>query len=104
MALFKKKDKKDDVLLDKDGKPIELDEEMEDGLGNKIVMAFVTLLVILIWLGIIILLIKWDFGGFGSTILRPMIKDVPYLNNTLRVHFQPMNINHLLQNHAFCKF
>ncbi|MBQ2901941.1 MAG: hypothetical protein IJE49_08845 [Agathobacter sp.] len=43
-------------------------------------MVFVTLLVILIWLGIIVLFIKGDFGGFGSTVLRPMIKDVPYLN------------------------
>lgn len=80
MPLFKKKDKLKDVKLDKDGKPIELDEDMDEGIGNKIVMVFVTLLVILIWLGIIVLLIKGDFGGFGSTILRPMIKDVPYLN------------------------
>lgn len=80
MPLFKKKDKINDVKLDKDGKPIEIDEDMEDGLGNKIVMVFVTLLVILIWLGIIVLFIKGDFGGFGSTVLRPMIKDVPYLN------------------------
>jgi len=80
MPLLKKKDKLKDVKLDKDGKPIEIDEDMEDGLGNKVVMVFVTLLVILIWLGIIVLLIKGDLGGFGSTILRPMIKDVPYLN------------------------
>ena len=80
MPLLKKKDKLKDVKLDKDGKPIEIDEDMEDGLGNKVVMVFVTLFVILIWLGIIVLLIKGDLGGFGSTILRPMIKDVPYLN------------------------
>ena len=80
MPLFKKKEKNEDVKLDKDGKPIELDDDMEDGLANKITMVFVTLLVILIWLAIIILAIKGDFGGFGSTILRPMIKDVPYLN------------------------
>ncbi len=80
MPLFKKKDKNKDVKLDKDGKPIELDEEVEDSLVNKIVMVFVTLLVILIWLAIIALFIKGDFGGFGSTVLRPVIKDVPYLN------------------------
>jgi len=80
MPLFKKKDKLEDVKLDADGKPIELDDDIEEGLGSKIVMILVTLLVILIWLGIIVLLIKSDFGGFGSTILRPMIKDVPYLN------------------------
>ena len=78
MPLFKKKEK--EAKLDKDGKTIELDEDMEEGLGSKILMVFVTLLVIMIWLGIIVLLIKSDFGGFGSTILRPMIKDVPYLS------------------------
>ena len=80
MPLFKKKEKEKEVKLDKDGKPIDLDEDMEEGLGSKVFMVFVTLLVILIWLAIIVLMIKSDFGGFGSTILRPMIKDVPYLN------------------------
>ena len=80
MPLFKKKEKEKEVKLDKDGKPIELDEDMEEGIGTKIFMVFITLLVILIWLGIIVLFIKSDFGGFGSTVLRPVIKDVPYLN------------------------
>ena len=80
MPLFKKKDKIEDIKLDKDGKPIIEDEEMEEGLGNKVVMVLVTIMVIMIWLAIIVLLIKGDFGGFGSTILRPMIKDVPYLS------------------------
>ena len=80
MPLFKKKNKDKEAKLDKDGNPIELDEDMEDSLGNKILMAFVTILVVLIWLAIIALFIKGDFGGFGSTVLRPMIKDVPYLN------------------------
>ena len=83
MPPFKKKDKVNNAKLDKNGKPIEIDEDMEDGLGNKVVMVLVTLLVILLWLGIIVLAIKGDFGGFGSTILRPMIKDVPYLNMIL---------------------
>ncbi len=80
MPLFKKKDKLDNIQLDENGKPIEIDEEEEEGLGSKIVMVIVTLLVILIWLGIIVLFIKGDFGGFGSTVLRPLIKDVPYLS------------------------
>ena len=80
MPLFKKKDKLDDVKLDKNGKPIELDDDMEEGFGNKIAMILVTLLVIMIWLAIIVVAIKGDFGGFGSTILRPLIKDVPYLS------------------------
>ena len=42
-----------------------------------------TLIIILIWLAIIGLLIKWDVGGFGSTVLGPMLKDVPYVNRIL---------------------
>ena len=80
MPLFKKKDKENDVKLDKDGNPIEVDEDMEDGIGNKILMIFITIFVILVWLAIIGLLIKSDFGGFGSTMLRPIFKDVPYLS------------------------
>ena len=84
---FKKKDKKQkeekEVKVDKDGNPIPEDEDAEETLGGKIVLAFVTLLIILIWLGIIVVLIKFDVGGFGSTVLRPIIKDVPYLNMIL---------------------
>jgi len=82
MGLFKKKDKNLDIKLDEKGNPI-VDEEAEEGLGSKLVLVFVTLLIILIWLGIIVVLIKFDVGGFGSTILRPIIKDVPYLNMIL---------------------
>lgn len=78
MAVFKKKDVKS-----KPDKFNDSDEELEEGLGSKLVLVFVTLLIILIWLGIIVLLIKGDVGGFGSTVLRPLIKDVPYLNMIL---------------------
>ena len=82
MPKGKKKDKKvKEVKLDKDGNPI-LDD-MEDSFGSKITMVFVSILIVLVWLGIIVLLIKYDAGGFGSTILRPLIKDVPYLNMIL---------------------
>ena len=85
MPLFKKKEKnkENEVKLDKDGNPIIEDEDGEESLGSKIVLIFVTLLIILIWLGIIVVLIKFDVGGFGSTVLRPVIKDVPYLNMIL---------------------
>lgn len=75
MALFKKKEK---TKVDK----IDV-EDSGEGIGSKIVLAFVTLLIIVVWLGIIVLLIKTDLGGFGSTVLRPVIKDVPYLNMIL---------------------
>ena len=58
----------------------ELDEEKEGGKG---VLALVTVLIIIIWLGIIAILIKTDVGGFGSTVLYPILKDVPYINKIL---------------------
>ncbi|MBQ3030821.1 MAG: hypothetical protein IJD24_06310 [Agathobacter sp.] len=82
MGLLKKKDKNLDIKLDEKGNPI-VEEEAEETLASKLVLVFVTLLIILVWLGIIVLLIKFDVGGFGSTILRPLIKDVPYINMIL---------------------
>jgi flagellar motility protein MotE (MotC chaperone) len=59
-------------------------EELEqEKLGSKIVLVVVTLLIIVIWLGIIALLIKMDVGGFGSSVLYPVFKDVPYVNKIL---------------------
>ena len=40
----------------------------------------ITFLIVLIWLAIMALLVKLDVGGFGSDILAPILKDVPYLN------------------------
>lgn len=60
----------------------ELDDENESS-GNKFVLFIVTLLIVVIWLGIIALLIKTDVGGFGSTVLYPYLKDVKYVNKIL---------------------
>lgn len=60
----------------------ELEDENEST-GNKFVLFVVTLLVIVIWLGIIALLIKTDVGGFGSTVLYPYLKDIKYVNKIL---------------------
>lgn len=61
----------------------ELELEDETSTGGKIAIFFVTLIIILIWMAIIVLLIKWDVGGFGSTVLAPILKDVPYVNQIL---------------------
>jgi len=45
--------------------------------------AFLTLLIVLIWLGVIVALIKLDVGGLGSNVLRPVLKDVPILKEIL---------------------
>ena len=50
---------------------------------KKAVLVFVTLIIIIIWLAILALLVKMDVGGFGSTVLAPVLKDVPYINKIL---------------------
>lgn len=47
---------------------------------NRIATVIFTLLTILIWLVVFGVLIKMDVGGFGSKILRPLLKDVPGVN------------------------
>ena len=58
-------------------------EEEEEKAGSKLVLALVTVLIIAIWLGIIAILIKTDVGGFGSSVLYPALKDLPYINKIL---------------------
>lgn len=76
----KKKSKKSKEKQEKtDNENIENEEEG----GSKLVLVFVTFLIIVIWLGIIAILIKTDVGGFGSTVLTPILKDVPGINMIL---------------------
>ncbi len=42
-----------------------------------------TLVIVLVWVGIICALIKLDVGGFGSGVLAPILKNVPVLNMIL---------------------
>ena len=72
---LKKQQKKQDSL--------EMDEEENETAGGKLVIVFVTILIIAVWLAIFALLIKWDVGGFGSSVLYPLLKDVPYVNKIL---------------------
>ena len=60
---------------------MELDSE-EKG-GNRIVTVLIAVLIVLIWLAIFALLVKFDVGGFGSGVLRPILKDVPIINKIL---------------------
>ena len=76
--MAKKKEQKEKEIDKEENN--ELDEEKEGGKG---VLALVTVLIIIIWLGIIAILIKTDVGGFGSTVLYPILKDVPYINKIL---------------------
>ena len=60
----------------------EMSEETESG-GGKLIVALATIVIIAIWLGILALVIKFDVGGFGSTVLYPILKDVPYVKEIL---------------------
>lgn len=59
------------------------DVEVEEESGGKLAVFLVTFVIIVIWLAILALLIKMDVGGFGSTVLNPLLKDVPYINKIL---------------------
>ncbi len=63
----------------KNKKNVLTDEELEDE-GGKIGGVIIAIIIIAIWLAIFALLIKLDVGGFGSSVLRPIFKDVPVLN------------------------
>lgn len=58
----------------------ELEEDEESGSGSVFMVTFV---IVLIWIAILCLIVKLDFGGFGSNVLTPVLKDVPVLNMIL---------------------
>ncbi len=59
----------------------ELDEN--EGGGNGLVTFGATLLIVLLWIAVICVVVKLDIGGFGSSVLTPILKDVPVLNRIL---------------------
>lgn len=75
----KKKLKEEKKAAKKKGQNSEAADEQET-IGGKIVIALATIVIIIIWLGILALLIKLDVGSFGSTVVYPILKDVPYVN------------------------
>lgn len=60
-----------------------INENGEEKAGSKILSFLVVLLIIAIWIAILICLVKFDVGGFGSNVLRPILKDVPVINKIL---------------------
>lgn len=57
-----------------------IDEEEE---SKPIATFLITTLIVLVWIGILCLLIRLDVGGFGSGVLKPILKDVPVVNKIL---------------------
>lgn len=77
-ARAKKKEEKQAKKKEKE----EQSAEEESG-GSRLAVIAVTIVFIVVWLGILALVIKADIGGFGSTVLQPILKDVPYVNKIL---------------------
>ena len=55
----------------------DLSDEDDTSSGSIFLVTFV---IVLIWIAILCLVVKLDFGGFGSNVLTPVLKDVPVLN------------------------
>lgn len=78
-----------DVFDDSD-----LEEEEEGGKKkNKKMTLIIAILIVLIWIAIFCLLVKLDVGGFGSSVLKPVLKDVPILNLILPPDNDPIYLN-----------
>jgi flagellar motility protein MotE (MotC chaperone) len=50
---------------------------------NKALTILIAVLIAVIWFAVFCILIKIDAGGFGSGVLRPILKDVPVINMIL---------------------
>ena len=63
------------------------EEDKKDGekkkKGGKIASLFIGLIIVCIWLLVLAALIKFDVGGFGSSVMYPIFKDVPVINKIL---------------------
>ncbi len=82
--------KKEQKKLEKEAKKAEKEAAKEEGLdeeeesaGGSVLVAIVAILIVAIWLAIFALIVKMDVGGFGSTVLYPILKDVPVVNKIL---------------------
>lgn len=59
------------------------EEALGDEEGNSFVTFAATLFIVLLWLAVVCVIVKLDVGGFGSSVLAPILKDVPVLNHIL---------------------
>lgn len=56
---------------------------VEEKKGSKLSSALIGIIIVLVWLAILAALIKFDVGGFGSSVMYPIFKDVPGINAIL---------------------
>ena len=57
--------------------------DFEEKKGNKFGTFIIATLIIVLWLGMFALCIKLDVGGFGSSVMYPIFKNVPVINKIL---------------------
>ena len=73
--------KKDRKEVKRRAKEIARQEEaLGDEEGSGLVTFCATLFIIILWLAVICVIVKLDIGGFGSSVLKPILKDVPVVN------------------------
>lgn len=57
------------------------EEDLDEENSGPVIMT--TLIIIVVWVGIICARVKLDIGGFGSQVLAPVLKNVPVVNKIL---------------------
>ncbi len=70
----------DAVATDAGAVYADIDDE-DEGFSPSVLL--IVILIVIIWVAILALLVKLDIGGFGSGVLRPILKDVPVINKIL---------------------
>lgn len=55
----------------------------DDGDSNGFVTFIATVFIVILWIAVICAIIKLDIGGFGSSVMSPLLKDVPVVNKIL---------------------
>ncbi len=51
--------------------------------GNGLVTFGATILIVFLWVAVVCVIVKLDIGGFGSSVLTPVLKDIPVVNKIL---------------------
>lgn len=55
----------------------------EDEESNGVVTFLATVVIVALWVAVIGVVIKLDIGGFGSSVMTPLLKDIPVVNKVL---------------------
>ncbi|HHT98101.1 MAG TPA: hypothetical protein GXZ90_09445 [Clostridiales bacterium] len=68
---------------------------------NSILTTLIVFFIILIWLVIFIIFVKLDIGSFGSSVLAPIIRDVPVINLILPEEIDIIDQNESKDDYSF---